>query len=77
MTNGKPRKEQPFTLDDQIKLAERHVQEGQRIVALQRERIAKGKISGVGADALLITFERTLKKFERHLERLLAERSSD
>ncbi|WP_029085108.1 hypothetical protein [Bradyrhizobium sp. th.b2] len=66
------------TLDDQIKSAEQHVQDGRRIVAQQRERIASGKsFNEAKALELLHTFERTLAILEADLARLLADRDSN
>ena len=60
-------------LEDAIAIATRHVDEGRRIVAQQRKRVAE---NGAGSDAadLLQTFERSLEIFESDLDRLLKER---
>ena len=57
--------------DEQIETARRQVQEGRRIVARQRERIANGNASGVDAEELLGAFELLLDGFELALNRLL------
>jgi hypothetical protein len=62
-------------LDKQIELAQRHVLEGRRIVAAQRERIARGEDSQDARD-LLATFEQSLEIFEQDLQRLLDEQVS-
>jgi hypothetical protein len=58
-------------LDDRIALAERHVVAGRRIVARQRERIARGEVFGTAALDLLAAFEQTQEIFEADLLRLL------
>ena len=62
------------SLDQLIELAERHVLEGRRIVAAQRERIASGQADGESAQQLLLSFEQSLEIFEQDLARLLAQR---
>jgi hypothetical protein len=57
-------------LDEQIETARRHVREGRRIVAAQRERIAWG-MNSEDAHQLLANFEQSMEIFERDLERLL------
>ena len=61
-------------LDDLIEIARKHVAEGRRIVAVQRQRIASGKLRGQDAHDLLTTFERSLEIFEHDLDRLLKTR---
>jgi len=60
------------TLKDQIQAAEKAVQNGRRIVALQRARVRNA-----GDESLLYTFEQTLKILEAELDELLAERISN
>ncbi len=64
-------------LDDQIEMARRHVLDGRRIVAGQRQRIAKGEVHGEGPQQLLASFERSLEIFEQDLERLLRARDRE
>jgi len=66
------------TLDDRIRIAERHVSEARRLVMNQRERIANGlSISPVNARELLVTLEASLEILEGQLDRLRRERSGD
>jgi hypothetical protein len=56
--------------EDLKSIAERHVKEGQRVVARQRELIARMKALGqdtATAQELLDIFERTLAQFEDDL----------
>ncbi|TKV78939.1 hypothetical protein FDV58_24890 [Bradyrhizobium elkanii] len=65
------------TLDEKIALAKKHVEDGRRIVASQRERIASGKTyNEAEARELLEQFERVQAIFDSDLKRLLATRNS-
>ncbi|MCC8951363.1 hypothetical protein [Bradyrhizobium brasilense] len=65
------------TLDEQIARARKHVEDGRRIVANQRERIASGKTyNEAEARELLEQFERAQVLFESDLKRLLDQRKS-
>ena len=58
-------------------MAERHVREGRRTVERQREIIARQKQQGVdtaAAEALLLTFERSLAIFEDDLCKIVKPR---
>lgn len=60
------------TLDEQITVAEKHVQDGRRIVANQRERIARGTCyNEAEARELLEMFEQAQALFESALETAL------
>ncbi|MCA6122222.1 hypothetical protein J6500_10025 [Bradyrhizobium sp. WSM 1704] len=66
------------TLDEMIALAEKHVENGRRIVAKQRERVESGNSYNIAqARELLEHFERTLAIFESDLKRLLDQRNSN
>ncbi|MCC8952846.1 hypothetical protein H8B02_04990 [Bradyrhizobium sp. Pear77] len=66
------------TLDEQIAIAEERVEDGRRIVANQRERIASGKVANEAqAQELLEHFEQALAIFESDLKRLLDQRNSN
>lgn len=54
-------------------MAQRHVDEGRRVVERQRQLIAKG-IAGPRAIDLLKTFEKVQQMFEADLDRLLREK---
>ncbi|MCA6105559.1 MULTISPECIES: hypothetical protein [Bradyrhizobium] len=65
------------TLDEQIAIAKKHVEDGRRIVASQRERIARGtSYNEAEARELLEMFEQAQALFESALKRLLALRNS-
>lgn len=65
------------TLDEQIAIAKKHVEDGRRIVARQRERIAMGtSYNEAEAQELLEMFEQAQALFESALKRLLALRNS-
>jgi hypothetical protein len=62
-------------VDDRITLAARHVSEGQRIVAAQKDLIERLKVGGrdiAEAQRLLHAFEHSLAIFEDDLRRLEA-----
>jgi hypothetical protein len=61
-------------LEHLIAMATRHVDEGRRIVAEQRKRVADNN-AGPDAAGLLQTFERSLEIFEYDLDGLLRERA--
>ena len=61
-------------LDKLIERATHHVEDGRRIIAAHRQRIADGK-STPGAYDLLALFEETQALFEADLARLMEERS--
>ncbi|SDF31781.1 hypothetical protein SAMN05216337_105124 [Bradyrhizobium brasilense] len=63
------------TLDEQIAIAKKHVEDARRIVANQRERIASGKTyNEAEARELLEQFERAQLLFESDLKGLLDQR---
>jgi hypothetical protein len=61
------------SLDQNIAVAVRHVDQGRRIVEAQKKRMAKGA-DGSNSEQLLKTFEASLAIFEEHLTRLLRAR---
>ena len=60
-------------LDDMIAVATRHVEQGRRIVARQRQRVASANAS-LDGHLLLKIFEQSLAILEADLARLLEER---
>ena len=65
------------TLDEQIAIAKKHVEDGRRIVTSQRERTARGtSYNEAEARELLEMFEQAQALFESALKRLMALRNS-
>ena len=68
---------QPRSGESKLAQATRHVAEGRRIVAQQRERVARLKASGrdtTRSEELLDQFERTLAIFEDDLKAIQGEK---